>query len=36
MIDLEFLERLIHTLDASGIDHVEIERGGHAVTHHER
>jgi acetyl-CoA carboxylase biotin carboxyl carrier protein len=28
MIDLEFLERLIHTLDASGIDHVEIERGG--------
>jgi len=28
MIDLEFLERLIRTLDESGIDHVEIERGG--------
>ncbi len=28
MIDLEFLEKLIRTLDQSGIDHIEIERGG--------
>ena len=28
MIDLEFLERLIRTVDASGLDSVEIERGG--------
>jgi len=28
MIDIEFLEKLIRTLDASGIDHIEIERGG--------
>lgn len=28
MIDLEFLERLIRSIDASGIDSVEIERGG--------
>jgi len=28
MIDLEFIERLIRTLDDSGIDHVEIEKGG--------
>jgi len=28
MIDIEFLERLIRTLDESGIDHIEIERGG--------
>jgi len=28
MIDLEFLERLIKSIDASGIDSVEIERGG--------
>lgn len=31
MIDLEFIERLIRTLDDSGIDHVEIERGGTRV-----
>ncbi len=28
MIDLEFLERLIEAIDRSGIDSVEIERGG--------
>ncbi len=28
MIDLDFIERLIRTLDESGLDHVEIERGG--------
>jgi len=28
MIDIEFLEKLIRTLDQSGIDHIEIERGG--------
>ncbi len=31
MIDLEFIERLIRTLDESGLDHVEIERGGTRV-----
>jgi acetyl-CoA carboxylase biotin carboxyl carrier protein len=31
MIDLEFIERLIRTLDASGLDHIEIERGGTRV-----
>ncbi len=31
MIDLEFVERLIRTLDESGLDHVEIERGGTRV-----
>lgn len=31
MIDLEFVERLIRTLDDSGLDHVEIERGGTRV-----
>jgi acetyl-CoA carboxylase biotin carboxyl carrier protein len=31
MIDLDFIERLIRTLDASGLDHVEIERGGTRV-----
>ena len=28
MIDIEFLEKLIRALDESGIDHIEIERGG--------
>jgi acetyl-CoA carboxylase biotin carboxyl carrier protein len=28
MIDLEFVEKLIHALDQSSVDHVEIERGG--------
>lgn len=28
MIDLEFLEKLIRSIDTSGIDSVEIERGG--------
>ncbi len=28
MIDLEFVERLIRALDASGLDSVELERGG--------
>ncbi|HET9947709.1 MAG TPA: acetyl-CoA carboxylase biotin carboxyl carrier protein [Longimicrobiales bacterium] len=28
MIDLEFIERLIRTFDASGVDTIEIERGG--------
>lgn len=28
MIDLDFLERLIRTVDESGIDSIEIERGG--------
>jgi acetyl-CoA carboxylase biotin carboxyl carrier protein len=28
MIDLEFVEKLIRTLDESSVDHVEIERGG--------
>ncbi len=28
MIDLEFLERLIRSIDASSIDTIEIERGG--------
>ncbi len=28
MIDLDFVERLIRTLDSSSVDHVEIERGG--------
>ncbi|MSR23198.1 MAG: acetyl-CoA carboxylase biotin carboxyl carrier protein [Gemmatimonadetes bacterium] len=28
MIDLEFLQKLIRTLDKSGLDHIEIERGG--------
>ena len=27
MIELEFIERLIRTLDESGLDHVEIEQG---------
>jgi acetyl-CoA carboxylase biotin carboxyl carrier protein len=31
MIDLEFLERLIQAIDQSGIDSVEIERGGTRV-----
>ncbi len=31
MIDLEFIEKLIRTLDESGLDHVEIERGGTRV-----
>lgn len=31
MIDLEFIERLIRVLDESGLDHVEIERGGTRV-----
>jgi acetyl-CoA carboxylase biotin carboxyl carrier protein len=31
MIDLEFLEKLIEALDASGLDSVEIERGGTRV-----
>ena len=31
MIDLEFIERLIQVLDESGLDHVEIERGGTRV-----
>ena len=31
MIDLEFIERLMRTLDESGLDHVEIERGGTRV-----
>jgi acetyl-CoA carboxylase biotin carboxyl carrier protein len=28
MIDLDFIERLIRTFDASGVDALEIERGG--------
>jgi acetyl-CoA carboxylase biotin carboxyl carrier protein len=28
MIDLNFLQELIRTLDESGIDHIELERGG--------
>lgn len=28
MIDLEFIERLIRAIDASGIDSIELERGG--------
>jgi acetyl-CoA carboxylase biotin carboxyl carrier protein len=28
MIDLEFIERLVRLIDESGIDHIEIERGG--------
>jgi len=31
MIDLDFIESLIRTLDASGLDHIEIERGGTRV-----
>jgi acetyl-CoA carboxylase biotin carboxyl carrier protein len=31
MIDLEFLERLIQALDRSGLDSVEVERGGTRV-----
>jgi acetyl-CoA carboxylase biotin carboxyl carrier protein len=31
MIDLDFIERLIRVLDESGLDHVEIERGGTRV-----
>ncbi len=31
MIDLEFLERLIAAIDASGLDSIEIERGGTRV-----
>jgi acetyl-CoA carboxylase biotin carboxyl carrier protein len=31
MIDLEFLERLIQALDESGLDSLEIERGGTRV-----
>ncbi len=31
MIDLDFVERLIRTVDESSIDHVEIERGGTRV-----
>ncbi len=31
MIDLEFLERLIQAIDASGLDSIEIERGGTRV-----
>lgn len=28
MIDIEFIEKLVRLVDESGIDHVEIERGG--------
>ncbi len=28
MIDLEFLQKLMRALDKSGLDHIEIERGG--------
>jgi len=31
MIELDFLERLIKTFDASGVDSIEIERGGTRV-----
>ena len=31
MIDLEFLQSLIRSLDESGLDHVEVERGGTKV-----
>ncbi len=31
MIDLEFIERLIRVFDASGVDSLEIERGGTRV-----
>jgi len=31
MIDLDFLERLIAAIDASGLDSIEIERGGTRV-----
>jgi acetyl-CoA carboxylase biotin carboxyl carrier protein len=31
MIDLEFIERLIQVFDASGVDSLEIERGGTRV-----
>jgi len=31
MIDLEFIERLIHAFDESGVDSLEIERGGTRV-----
>jgi acetyl-CoA carboxylase biotin carboxyl carrier protein len=31
MIDLDFIERLIRVLDESGLDHVDIERGGTRV-----
>ncbi len=31
MIELEFIERLIRTLDESGLDHVEIEQDGARV-----
>ena len=31
MIDLEFLERLIRALDESGVDTIELERGGTRV-----
>lgn len=31
MIDLEFLERLIHAIDESSLDSIEIERGGTRV-----
>ena len=31
MIDLEFIERLIRAFDASGVDSLEIERGGTRV-----
>ena len=31
MIDLEFLQSLIRAIDESGLDHVEIERGGTRV-----
>lgn len=28
MIDLEFIEKLVRLIDQSGIDHIELERGG--------
>jgi acetyl-CoA carboxylase biotin carboxyl carrier protein len=31
MIDLDFIERLIRVLDESGLDHIDIERGGTRV-----
>ena len=31
MIDLEFIEKLIRTLDESGLDNIDIERGGTRV-----
>jgi len=31
MIDLEFLEKLIHLVDESGLDRIELERGGTTI-----